>query len=149
MTFPAWPESIPAARRYVDELLGDRAELSRTAALLVSELVTNAVRHAAAPVVVVDVRAVPDERRLWVGVTDSGAGFRVLRTPRVTMESGRGIQLVSTVADRWVRAAAGPARTRPCGSNWTIRTPATLGDPRRSGMPGALKDAAGPVDLDR
>lgn len=100
-TFPAWPDSIPAARQYVSELLGERVELSRTAALLVSELVTNAVRHAGGRDVVVEVRELPDARRVWVGVTDTAAALPVLRTPDVTAENGRGIQLVSTLADRW------------------------------------------------
>jgi anti-sigma regulatory factor (Ser/Thr protein kinase) len=100
--FPLWPESIPAARQYVSDLLGEvRADLCQTAALLVSELATNAVRHAGGRDFVVEVREFPDERRLWVGVTDSEAALPVLRTPDVTAEHGRGIQLVSTLADRW------------------------------------------------
>jgi len=101
-TFPAWPDSIPAARRYVSDLLGEvEPALCQTAALLVSELVTNAVRHAGGRDVVVEVREFPEEQRLWVGVTDTDAGLPVLRTPDVTAEHGRGIQLVSTLADRW------------------------------------------------
>src|SRR4051812_24961655 len=101
-SFPAWPESIPLAREYVSALLGGvHPTLCQTAALLVSELATNAVRHAGAGDFVVEVRAVPDGARLWVGVTDSEALLPVLRTPDVSAESGRGIQLVSTLADRW------------------------------------------------
>ena len=101
-TFPAWPDSIPAARQYVSNLLGEvHPHLCQTAALLVSELVTNAIRHAGGHDVVVEVRQFPDEKRLWVGVTDNDAALPVLRTPDVTAEHGRGIQLVSMLADRW------------------------------------------------
>jgi two-component sensor histidine kinase len=101
-TFPAWPDSIPAARQYVSDLLGEvQPAVCQTAALLVSELVTNAVRHAGGREFVVEVREFPEEQRLWVGVTDTDAGLPVLRTPDVTAEHGRGIQLVSTLADRW------------------------------------------------
>ena len=101
-SFTAWAESIPAARRYVSETL-DRvpAHLCQTAALLVSELATNAVRHAGGAEFVVEIQEYPDEGRLWIGVTDTDAGLPVLRTPDVTSENGRGIQLVSTLADRW------------------------------------------------
>jgi two-component sensor histidine kinase len=101
-TFPAWPESIPLAREYVSDLLGGiHPNLCETAALLVSELVTNAIRHAGGQHVAVEVRQFPGERRLWVGVTDNEAALPVLRTPDVSAENGRGIQLVSTLADRW------------------------------------------------
>jgi serine/threonine-protein kinase RsbW len=101
-TFSAWADSIPEARRFVSEAL-DRVPAGpcQTAALLVSELATNAVRHAGGREFVVEVQEYPQEGRLWVGVTDTDAGLPVLRTPDVTAENGRGVQLVSTLADRW------------------------------------------------
>ncbi|MDT0275227.1 ATP-binding protein [Blastococcus goldschmidtiae] len=101
-TFSASPDSIPAARRYVGEVL-DRVPVDscQTAALLVSELVTNVVRHTGGHDFVVQVEMFPGEGRLWVGVTDTDTRLPVLRTPSVTAEHGRGIQLVSTLADRW------------------------------------------------
>jgi anti-sigma regulatory factor (Ser/Thr protein kinase) len=101
-TFPAWPESVPEARRYVSEHL-DRVppELCQTAALLVSELATNVVRHTRAGEFVVELRHHPDEGRVWIGVTDSGTGLPILRAPSLTAEHGRGMQLVATLADRW------------------------------------------------
>jgi len=99
--FPAWPDSIPAARRYVSEAMDQLpAGTGQTAALLISELATNAVRHGGHEFVV-DVHTFPDEGRLWIGVTDSDTGLPVLRTPAVTAEHGRGLQLVSTLADSW------------------------------------------------
>jgi two-component sensor histidine kinase len=101
-SFAAWPDSIPAARRYVSEALGAvPPTLCQTAALLVSELATNAVRHAGGHMFVVEVQTLPLEGRLWIGVTDSDAGLPVLRTPAVTAEHGRGLQLVAKLSDRW------------------------------------------------
>ena len=101
-TFPPTAGSIPAARRFVGETLPHvPADSCRTAALLVSELATNAVRHAGGGSFVVEVLTFPDEGRLWIGVTDGDAGLPVLRTPAVTEERGRGLQLISTLADRW------------------------------------------------
>src|SRR3954452_12426052 len=101
-SFPAGPESVPAARAYVTDLL-DRVppELCQTAALLVSELATNVVRHSGAREFSVEIRHVPHEGRLWIGVTDNGTGEPVLRTPPVTAEHGRGLLLVGTLASRW------------------------------------------------
>ena len=101
-TFPASPDSIPAARRYVAEALAQvPPSFCQTAALLVSELVTNAVRHAGGSDFVVEIQTFPAEGRLWVGVTDTETGLPVLRRPSVTAENGRGVQLISILADRW------------------------------------------------
>jgi anti-sigma regulatory factor (Ser/Thr protein kinase) len=101
-TFPAWPGSVPAARGYVTDLLqGIPPGLCQTAALLVSELATNVVRHSGAATFDVEVDYSSVEGRLWVGITDAGSGEPVPRSPSVTTEHGRGLQLVATFADRW------------------------------------------------
>jgi anti-sigma regulatory factor (Ser/Thr protein kinase) len=100
--FAPYPGSVPAARDYVvamlDHLPADRQE---TAALLTSELATNAVRHGGGQDFEVSVQYLPGEDRLWVGVTDTGAGNPLVRRPPVTAEHGRGLQLVGLFADRW------------------------------------------------
>ena len=81
----------------VDATMIERAEL------LVTELVTNAVRHAGlepADEIVVSIRA----RRgyVWGRVSDHGAGFRPHRgTPRPDAGQGWGIVLVDRIARRW------------------------------------------------
>jgi anti-sigma regulatory factor (Ser/Thr protein kinase) len=101
-TFPAWADSVPAARGYVTDLLQHvPASLCQTAALLVSELSTNAIRHAGVREFAVEVDLSTDEGRVWVGVTDTGTGEPVLRIPSLTSEHGRGLRLVATLADRW------------------------------------------------
>lgn len=106
-TFPAEPQSVPDARRYVTDLLDVGLigqvppQLCQTAALLVSELATNAVLHAGVRSFVVEVEFFPAEGRLWVGVTDTGVGQPIKRAPSVTGEHGRGLLLVSRLADQW------------------------------------------------
>jgi anti-sigma regulatory factor (Ser/Thr protein kinase) len=101
-TFPAWPPSVPAARGYVGDILDQvPTALCQTAALLVSELATNVVRHAGAGEFVVEIQLFPEEGRVWIGVTDAGNGLPVLRTPSLTAEHGRGLHLVATLADSW------------------------------------------------
>ena len=100
-TFPTWRDSVPAARRYVTDLLGHvPPQFCQTAGLLVSELATNAVRHSGTPEFVVEV-TVSARGQLWVGVSDTGHGSPVPRNPDVTAEHGRGLQLVATLSDRW------------------------------------------------
>ena len=100
-TFPAFPASVPAARGFVTEFLASApVEMCRTAGLLVSELATNAVRHAGTPTFVVDVDYIPGQRTR-VSVTDTGDGHPIPRTPGPTAENGRGLQLVASLADRW------------------------------------------------
>lgn len=101
-SFPAYPLSVPAARRYVAETLGELPEhLRETAELLVSELVTNAVRHGGGFDVTVSVELRPGGDEISIGVTDDGHDQPVLRSPKVTDEHGRGLQLVGLFADRW------------------------------------------------
>ena len=100
--FAPYPSSVPDVRRYVTEtLVHAPADLCQTAALLVSELATNAIRHADGLDFEVTVRRLPDTGRVWVGISDAGGGYPARRSPRVTDEHGRGLQLVSSLADRW------------------------------------------------
>lgn len=94
------PESVPAARHFVVDVLRawGHAELVPDAALIVSELATNALHHAGSPF-----RAVVDRRRggLRVGVED--ATETPLQRRAVTMDdvSGRGVHIVEALAERW------------------------------------------------
>lgn len=68
------------------------------AAMIVSELVTNAVRAGAA-VITVDVAIGNDEMR--IGVTDDAGGWPTIRTAGEHDTSGRGLPLVAALAQRW------------------------------------------------
>jgi anti-sigma regulatory factor (Ser/Thr protein kinase) len=71
--------------------------------LLVSELVTNAVRHAGAgPERPVQVQLLHGPRCVVVAVTDEGPGFTLRSNPSTGSESGGwGLFLVDQIADRW------------------------------------------------
>lgn len=112
--FSAWTDSVPAARGFVVDALDQVPPgMCETAALLVSELATNVVRHSGAATFDVEVDLSAAEGRLWIGITDAGPGGPVLRSPSVTAEHGRGLRLVATFADRWGarRRRGEPAKT--------------------------------------
>ncbi|MEU3862554.1 SpoIIE family protein phosphatase [Streptomyces sp. NPDC028722] len=71
--------------------------LAFTTELVVSELVTNAIRHAVGPV---RLRLIL-ERSLICEVFDGGASAPHLRHPRTTDEGGRGLLLTSQFTQRW------------------------------------------------
>lgn len=75
----------------------DLAESAETAALLASELVTNAVRYARRPI---SVRLMLTDS-LLCEVHDDDHHLPVLGNPCPTEENGRGILLVSRLARRW------------------------------------------------
>jgi anti-sigma regulatory factor (Ser/Thr protein kinase) len=87
---------VPIERKVDDDLMAD-------VRLLVSELVTNSVRHADMPppgTVNVDVSL--DARTIHVEVRDAGAGFEPRRrTAGQSKAGGWGLFLVERLADRW------------------------------------------------
>ena len=98
-TFPNDPASVPRARRYARQVLtGVAADLADAVAVMVSELATNSVRHTATEFTVSIDRG-PQEIR--VAVTDVGDQQPTLRSPRLTEPSGRGLQIVTALADDW------------------------------------------------
>ncbi|MEV5321627.1 SpoIIE family protein phosphatase [Streptomyces sp. NPDC052687] len=72
-------------------------DLAMTTELIVSELVTNAIRHAAPPI---RLRLIRDSR-LTCEVADGSSTAPRLRHPRSTDEGGRGLFLVAQLAHRW------------------------------------------------
>ncbi|MBH5337670.1 ATP-binding protein [Streptomyces pactum] len=77
-----------------------RTDLAEDGALIVSELVTNAVRHArrASLRVVIDR---PGATRLRIGVVDFSRARPVLGAPGPRDEDGRGLALVAELAAEW------------------------------------------------
>jgi serine phosphatase RsbU (regulator of sigma subunit)/anti-sigma regulatory factor (Ser/Thr protein kinase) len=104
---PAHALSARRARRFVLaalEALGVRAPaIEEVAELLTSEVVTNAVLHAGSGVRVL-VEGMPGGVR--ISVTDTDPQMPALRPPADQAESGRGLHLVDTLADRWGVAPA-------------------------------------------
>jgi anti-sigma regulatory factor (Ser/Thr protein kinase) len=98
----AVPESAAKARRFITRIC-NAAQLGEstcaTAALLVSELVTNAIRYGGSRAVL---EATAPGGVLRVAVRDDNPALPVVgRHPELTQEGGRGLLLVSTLADSW------------------------------------------------
>ncbi len=134
LELPLTTESVPAARRFVCDLMLDSdtvADLD-TASLLTTEIVTNAVLHAVAPMTLrVEVRA--DIVRIEVR---DGSD----RSPRVhafsaTSATGRGLRLLESLAVQWgVRPERGGGKVvwfevgPTSESAWEIAAEDWLGD---------------------
>jgi serine phosphatase RsbU (regulator of sigma subunit)/anti-sigma regulatory factor (Ser/Thr protein kinase) len=101
VTLAAEPASGAAARRFVQRILAgvpadpDRVDML---VLLCSELVTNAVLHAAAPS---EVRLRVRDGRVRLEVHDPSPQVPVARPQNVGATNGRGMVLVDALADSW------------------------------------------------
>lgn len=106
---PGHPASAGAARRLVRAAVGGAAptEVTETAELLVSEVVTNAVVHAATDIALV-VTGFPDGR-VRVEVSDGSRRAPTRREYQPTATTGRGLRLLEELADACgtVRSATG------------------------------------------
>ena len=97
------PEAIPAARRALDGLVGLlERPVWEDLRLLVTELVTNGVRHGSTRGPVAVAVNVEDDR-VRVDVSDYGRGFTPPEAPmpRQDGSGGWGLQLVDRVASSW------------------------------------------------
>ncbi|MCX5373492.1 SpoIIE family protein phosphatase [Streptomyces sp. NBC_00015] len=96
---PVDPAAVGEVRAAVARQLArwDLEDLSFTTELILSELVTNAIRYGSAPV---RVRLLRD-RTLICEVADSSSTSPHLRYAAMTDEGGRGLFLVSQLTDRW------------------------------------------------
>ncbi|MFF1299001.1 MULTISPECIES: ATP-binding protein [unclassified Streptomyces] len=102
-TFPADPGAVRAARTAVRGRLRDwnLDSVADITTLLVSELVTNALRHATGPIGVRLVRPAGLGDVLLVEVSDPLPDPPRERVARPEDESGRGLQLVAHSSRRW------------------------------------------------
>jgi anti-sigma regulatory factor (Ser/Thr protein kinase) len=92
-------ESTPAARHWVTEQLRDLPdEVTECAALLTSELVTNAVLHAATPFTVT-LHLMED--RIRVDVADGSPIVPSIKDYATDAATGRGLTLFNTLASNW------------------------------------------------
>jgi anti-sigma regulatory factor (Ser/Thr protein kinase) len=105
VTFELIPEAASQARAVVNDDLGRAVpgKVLEDATLLVSELVTNAVRHATqAGIPEVELRLKVEPERVRVVVSDPGEGFDAApQLPTASETSGWGLYLVDRIADRW------------------------------------------------
>jgi hypothetical protein len=102
---------VAESRRFVVESLADvRVDVQDAVSLMVSELATNAVMHAASQFeLVIDRRAA----LVRVEVNDVGDGSPVLKSPSTSEPHGRGLRIVDELSDEWGASAdaAGPGKS--------------------------------------
>ncbi|MFF3663230.1 SpoIIE family protein phosphatase [Streptomyces olivochromogenes] len=96
---PSDPSAVAGVRAAATRLLDDwdMKEEAFTLELILSELVTNAIRHATGPI---GVRLIRD-RSLICEVSDGSSVSPHLRRATTMDEGGRGLFLVAQFADRW------------------------------------------------
>ncbi|MFE9774714.1 SpoIIE family protein phosphatase [Streptomyces sp. NPDC005931] len=97
---PADPALVAPIRKQVVDQLGTWAltEASFTAELVVSELVTNAIRYGAPPI---RLRLIHDAATLICEVSDTSHTAPHLRRAKTWDEGGRGLLLVAQLTQRW------------------------------------------------
>jgi anti-sigma regulatory factor (Ser/Thr protein kinase) len=99
-TFQSDSQAPGSARRALRSLNGSiDPELAEDVRLLVSELVTNSLRHTGSASIELEVWGSDEVVR--VDVSDRGAGFDVKGPPRPGKASGWGLFMVDRLADRW------------------------------------------------
>ncbi len=100
------------AREFVIDVLEGEIddEACADVALALSELATNAVKHAQTPFEVV----VEADRRVRIQVEDRSPQRPVLRDAGPTDTNGRGLALVATLCDRWGVHVMGDAKCVWC-----------------------------------
>jgi anti-sigma regulatory factor (Ser/Thr protein kinase) len=139
LTLGATKSAVPSARAHLRQLLlgWGQAELGADPAVVVSELVTNAVvasaelGPAAAPVLV---WLGSDSRRVLVAVADASPQPPVRLNLGTDAEGGRGLALVEALSSRWGWHLAGIAGLRKCvWAEW--RLPSRAGQRPATGVP--------------
>lgn len=107
-SFAAAPTSVGAARRFAaDTLPGIPRETLDAIVLMISELATNCIRFTPGGF---NISIEDDTGKTRVEVTDRGGGEPVVRSPRPTDLSGRGLRIVGAMSDDW-----GVAPAESCG----------------------------------
>jgi anti-sigma regulatory factor (Ser/Thr protein kinase) len=104
LDLPAQPRSAALARAGVAELRVADGAPRDALLIVVSELVTNAVRHAGMnPEALLTVSATLLSDRVRVEVVDHGAGFdrSSVATVRPSVRGGFGLRIVEALSDRW------------------------------------------------
>ena len=103
---PAIPESVRIARFHIRAALGfcDLYRFADDAAIITSELVTNAVQHARCDVtetVRITLARASDPETVIIAVSDSSPHGPVIRTAPTGSERGLGLQIVESLCVDW------------------------------------------------
>ena len=108
------PESVRSARHFAREVLAGRGvaeERLALAELLVSELASNAVKHATTSfTLAIKVK----DAIIRIEVTDTGSGQPTLKHPRPDQPDGRGLLIVESLSDAWGTTVERDSKTVWC-----------------------------------
>jgi anti-sigma regulatory factor (Ser/Thr protein kinase) len=100
--FAATPGAVERARHALDGFAGELgADLHYDSILLISELVTNSVKHSKASNVVIELVVCVTPSTIRVEVSDDGERFEPPPIAHDDAESGRGLHVLQELADRW------------------------------------------------
>jgi serine/threonine-protein kinase RsbW len=102
-TLPSTPYSVRMARFYVRAALTyhDLSDYSEDAEMVTSEIISNAVQHAGAQAIGLELTYLKGSRAVAIVVTDSSPLPPVGRDPAVDAECGRGLLVVAALSSRW------------------------------------------------
>ena len=102
-TLPGTPYSVQMARFYVRAALNyhDLGDHFEDAEMVTSELVTNAITHAGAHTVGLELTCLEGAKALAIVVTDPSPIPPVKRAPISDAEHWRGLHLVEALSTRW------------------------------------------------
>lgn len=117
--FPSEVESVPRARHFVCSLLIDHRllYLVEDVRLVVSELATNAVRHAKTPIIVTLEQV---DRSVLLTVTDGSLAPPVRQAVALLDTGGRGLSIVALVSHDW-GVIRGPGETKSVWASFALR----------------------------
>jgi len=103
---PSIPESVRVTRFHVRAALSfhDLGQYADDAAIITSELVTNAIKHAycdGTETIGVTLARSQDQDAVIVCVSDSSPHGPVMRKPSADSEPGRGLQIIQALSVHW------------------------------------------------
>ncbi len=110
-SFPRDVSAVGSARAWLTHHLtafGVGSAATDDAVLVISELVTNALRHGDGPV---QARCTIDGRLLRLAVTDAGEALPILQSPDPTRVGGLGLQIVDQLSVDWGVSSAPGGKT--------------------------------------
>ncbi len=99
ITLPPDARSVRVAREAIRRSL-ERfpAECAEVAAAIVSELVSNAIRHGSPPI---RLQVATEPTRIVITVSDASSAEPVVKTASPLDQQGRGLEIVEALSDRW------------------------------------------------
>lgn len=101
---PAFPDSVPLSRRLLNSFTGwTTSEVQVRAELILSELVTNAIRHGSRRADdVINIDLTVEGAAIFASVLDSGEPFAVPEfSPSADQIGGFGLHIVEQLASTW------------------------------------------------